>query len=162
MTAGQDRVLTVAARLYASRGVAGVSMRQLAAELAIQAPSIYSHFPSQAVLIEQVCQPYLDRLDALEHTTRWPATWAQIIREHQSQTRIVHHDPAVQQWGTVGLRARHLDRRFADWLCREDAPRSTAVMIVDLMHSLTVLDGLEWLQPVLLDLIADARKGLAL
>ena len=50
MGESRQRVLEAATRLFGEHGYAGVSMRDLAAEIGFQAPSIYSHFPSKAQL----------------------------------------------------------------------------------------------------------------
>jgi AcrR family transcriptional regulator len=51
--------------MFAEHGYAGVSMRDLAAELEIKAPSLYSHFPSKTELLRACLQPLIEQTDAL-------------------------------------------------------------------------------------------------
>jgi TetR/AcrR family transcriptional regulator, cholesterol catabolism regulator len=48
------RILDAAAALYARHGIAAVSMNDVAAEVGMQAGSIYFHFPSKATLAAEV------------------------------------------------------------------------------------------------------------
>jgi AcrR family transcriptional regulator len=54
----RQRILDVAAKLFAERGYAGTSVRDIAKELGIANPSIYHHFKSKAdVLVELLSAP---------------------------------------------------------------------------------------------------------
>ena len=101
LTPAGARVRDTAARLMSDRGVASVSMRDLAKELHMQAPSIYSHFPSQGALIEAVCSPYTNGVGRLLDVPRssLPAfleDWRRVIQFNLYAARIVHCDPAVR------------------------------------------------------------------
>jgi AcrR family transcriptional regulator len=61
----KQRVVDTATRMFAEQGYAGVSMRDLAAEIGIQAPSLYSHFSSKTDLLEACLEPLMERADAL-------------------------------------------------------------------------------------------------
>jgi AcrR family transcriptional regulator len=65
MSQARDRVTATALRMFSEHGYAGVSMRDLAKELNIQAPSIYSHFVSKDALLVATLLPFLDELDAV-------------------------------------------------------------------------------------------------
>jgi AcrR family transcriptional regulator len=65
MSEARDRVTAAALRMFSEHGYAGVSMRDLAKELNIQAPSIYSHFVSKDALLVATLLPFLDELDAV-------------------------------------------------------------------------------------------------
>jgi AcrR family transcriptional regulator len=58
-------ILDSALRLFAERGYAGASMRDIAAISSIQAPSLYSHYPSKQHLLAE-----LARLGHEEHLRR--------------------------------------------------------------------------------------------
>lgn len=86
--------------MYADRGVDGVSMRELAKALGIQAPSIYSHVPSKEALINLCIDPYLK---ALHDSVIGAATLRAFVREylavlgnHQSSAAILHQDPMLR------------------------------------------------------------------
>jgi AcrR family transcriptional regulator len=54
----RERILEVAAKLFAQQGYAGTSVRDIAKELGIANPSIYYHFKSKVeVLVELLSQP---------------------------------------------------------------------------------------------------------
>jgi AcrR family transcriptional regulator len=50
----RQRILDVAAKLFAQRGFSGTSIRDIAAELDIANPSIYHHFKSKEEILEQL------------------------------------------------------------------------------------------------------------
>lgn len=65
MSQARQRVVETARRMFAEHGYAGVSMRDLAAELEIKAPSLYSHFPSKTELLRACLQRLIEQTDAL-------------------------------------------------------------------------------------------------
>ena len=65
MSEARDRVTVTALRMFSEHGYAGVSMRDLAKELNIQAPSIYSHFVSKDALLVATILPVLDELETV-------------------------------------------------------------------------------------------------
>ena len=65
MGKARQRVVDIATRMFGERGYAAVSMRDLAAEIGVQAPSIYSHFPSKAQLLMACLAPRMDEVDEL-------------------------------------------------------------------------------------------------
>ncbi|MCX8073618.1 MAG: TetR/AcrR family transcriptional regulator [Candidatus Binatia bacterium] len=60
----RELILDAAERLFATRGVDGVAVRDLARELGLTAPSLYNHFPSKQALYDAVLErglrPILD------------------------------------------------------------------------------------------------------
>lgn len=56
----REQVLEAAARSFGRRGYAGVSMRELAAELGITAGALYKHFPSKLALFREVVSSRTD------------------------------------------------------------------------------------------------------
>lgn len=52
----REVILDTAERLFAARGVDGVTMRDLAREMGLTAPSLYNHFPSKQALHDAVLE----------------------------------------------------------------------------------------------------------
>ncbi len=50
----RQRIISAAGRLFAERGYAGTSVRDIARELGISNPSIYHHFASKAEVLDEV------------------------------------------------------------------------------------------------------------
>ncbi len=107
MTAAKDRVTEAALRLFARQGSSGVSMRDLARELGIRAPSIYSHFPSKEALLVSTVTPMLDQLDALleqapaapvnkESRRAWLLRYLDFLSDNQVTVRFSMVDAGVQ------------------------------------------------------------------
>ncbi|WGD37898.1 TetR/AcrR family transcriptional regulator [Lysinibacter sp. HNR] len=50
----RDRILLIATRHFANAGLSGASLREIASEVGIKAPSIYTHFASKEELFAEV------------------------------------------------------------------------------------------------------------
>jgi AcrR family transcriptional regulator len=62
------RILDAARALFADRGYAGTSMRDLAEALGMTKAALYYHFPGKADILLALVEPLLDELDAIaEH-----------------------------------------------------------------------------------------------
>lgn len=65
----RERILDVAERLFAQRGLAGTAVRDIAREAGLTAPSLYNHFEGKQALYEAVIargvQPLFDLIDPL-------------------------------------------------------------------------------------------------
>ncbi len=62
MTSRRDEIREVAAQIFADRGYASTSMRDLARACEIRPASLYSHFESKAQIINEVLTPFLEEL----------------------------------------------------------------------------------------------------
>ena len=57
-----DQILAVAARLFAHKGVAATTVREIADEVGILSGSLYHHFDSKEAMVDEVLAPYLNDL----------------------------------------------------------------------------------------------------
>ena len=79
-TAGPDsestrkRILDVAEKLFAQKGLAGTAVRDIAREAGLTAPSLYNHFDGKQALYEAVLgrgvQPLFGLIDGIGHADR--------------------------------------------------------------------------------------------
>lgn len=54
-TSRQEEILDVAKKMFAERGYAETTMREIAAKLDVKAASLYSHFVSKEAILEAIC-----------------------------------------------------------------------------------------------------------
>ncbi len=59
------RILEVALRLFAERGYAGTSVRDIAEELGITKAAVHYHFAAKERLLESLVAPFVERLEAV-------------------------------------------------------------------------------------------------
>ena len=59
-----EQILAVAARLFARKGVAATTVREIADEVGILSGSLYHHFDSKEAMVDQILAPYLRDLRA--------------------------------------------------------------------------------------------------
>jgi AcrR family transcriptional regulator len=98
------RILEVAEELFAERGFAGTTLRDVAARVGVRNPSIYNHFPSKDALYEAVLSrgigPILGTLT--EFVEAGPAAYSDpravierlmaVLAEHPYLPRLVLHE----------------------------------------------------------------------
>lgn len=58
------RILASAAALFASKGVAATTVREIAGEVGILSGSLYHHFASKEAMVDEILSSYLDDLRA--------------------------------------------------------------------------------------------------
>ncbi len=57
-----DQILAVAAGLFARKGVAATTVREIADEVGILSGSLYHHFDSKEAMVDEILSPYLKAL----------------------------------------------------------------------------------------------------
>ena len=57
-----QQILAVAAALFARKGVAAATVREIADEVGILSGSLYHHFDSKEAMVDQILAPYLKDL----------------------------------------------------------------------------------------------------
>jgi TetR/AcrR family transcriptional regulator, tetracycline repressor protein len=87
-------VLRAAVALVDDRGVEALSMRTLAAELGVEAMSLYNHVPSKDALLDGIVETVLDEV----HVSAADATWQETLRE-----LALRHRAAAQRHPRVML-----------------------------------------------------------
>jgi AcrR family transcriptional regulator len=121
----RQRVLNAATRLYTENGYDGVSMRDLAQELGIRAPSLYSHFPCKADLLVAVVTPVQDSFEELldaapdspvtmSQRRAWLREMVEWSQQNGAMTRFIQYDPGVMHHPTLKGRADGLVKRLMD------------------------------------------------
>ncbi len=69
-----DQILAVAAELFARKGVAATTVREIADEVGILSGSLYHHFDSKEAMVDEILSPYLKDLgDACQRVVVRPA-----------------------------------------------------------------------------------------
>jgi AcrR family transcriptional regulator len=117
MSSARDRVTATALKMFSERGFAAVSMRDLARELGIQAPSLYSHYPSKDALLEATIAPLMDAVDKLlaeaptepvseDERREWLAAYVRLIVSERVALRIAVTDRTVAGRPHLGERLR--------------------------------------------------------
>ncbi len=115
----RDRILDVAEALFAERGFAGTSMRDIAAAAGLTAASLYNHFAGKDALYGAVLQrgirPLIDLMQQLSAAEQPEIETDAVIRavmDHLARRphlpRLIHHE--VVAGGT------HIARLARDWV----------------------------------------------
>jgi TetR/AcrR family transcriptional regulator, cholesterol catabolism regulator len=60
----RERILTCAAELFARKGVAAATVREIANQVGILSGSLYHHFESKEAIVDEILSSYLDDLRA--------------------------------------------------------------------------------------------------
>lgn len=106
MSESRDRVARQALEMFAASSYDAVSMRDLGQALNMQAPSIYSHFPSKESLLLSTLAPLLDGLDEVfadvpagpvsaDQRRDWLYRWVGVLIKHRLASRVAMYDRAV-------------------------------------------------------------------
>jgi AcrR family transcriptional regulator len=100
----RDAILASAAALFASRGVAATTIRQIADEVGILSGSLYHHFESKEAIVDEIVSSYLEDLRtryknvlALESDPRQRlhdlvVTSLEVVEAHPHATEIYQND----------------------------------------------------------------------
>jgi AcrR family transcriptional regulator len=115
--------------MFADQGYSAVSMRTLADELGIQAPSLYSHFPSKDAMLLAVVEPFLAEVDEqldrippapVTATARrqWLTDAVDLLRSHPQQLQLVTNDRTLALHPTIGPQLARIRERMVECFCR--------------------------------------------
>jgi AcrR family transcriptional regulator len=71
----RERILEEAVKLFYERGFTGTTLDDIAAELGVTKPFIYTHFRSKTDLLAAICSPTIElSLDAVMHASMGPGS----------------------------------------------------------------------------------------
>jgi AcrR family transcriptional regulator len=94
------RIRAAALALVDRDGLDALSMRKLAAELGVQAASLYSHVATKEDLLNDVASEIIDRVDVggftagwREGLTRWARSYRAVLAEHRNMVPFVARGP---------------------------------------------------------------------
>jgi AcrR family transcriptional regulator len=82
----EHQILAAAAALFAERGYATTSTRELAARVGVRSASIYYHFPSKGAILRRICADSLARITSAASSVAEPepsvASFSRMIEAH--------------------------------------------------------------------------------
>ena len=99
-----DRILDAAEALFAERGFAGTTLRDVASRVGVRNPSLYNHFASKealyAAVLERVTRPVLEGLTELlaegeqgaDGTRRFVERIWGLLARHPNLPRLIQHE----------------------------------------------------------------------
>ena len=117
-----DRILDAAEALFAERGYAGATLRDVAAAVGLRTPSLYNHFPNKeslyAAVLERGISPVLDVLtEVVEARDRSERDVRQVVERtmelvgrHPNLPRLIQHETLSG--------GRHLTPMLREWIQR--------------------------------------------
>ena len=99
----RERLLEVAATLFAREGYRGVSLAEIAGAAGISAPAIYNHFGSKDDLfIETATNIFEEIKDAVAQSAAAPGTWHdKLARVLATCEELYREDAVLQRFGSV-------------------------------------------------------------
>ena len=117
-----ERILDAAETLFAERGYAEATLRDVAAEVGLRTPSLYNHFPSKealyAAVLERGISPVLDVLtEVVETRDRSDRDVRQIVERTMGLVGKRPNLPRLIQHETLSG-GRHLTPMLRDWVQR--------------------------------------------
>ncbi len=120
--ATRDRILQVALELFAERGFAGTSTRELSERLGFTKAALYYHFRTKDELLTALLGPALDGLEALVSGLPARATnasrrellrgFVDLLSAHAPVIRVLVRDPSIGSSPAVAELARRAKALF--------------------------------------------------
>jgi AcrR family transcriptional regulator len=104
--ATKRRILDVAIELFSARGFHESSMRDIAAQVGIEAPSLYAHYASKEEILRTILEDYRREIAAM----RLPdEALERIVEQHSTEAILVEGFKAIRQ-GVAGARTQRAMR----------------------------------------------------
>jgi AcrR family transcriptional regulator len=116
----RERILQEAVALFYARGFAGTTLDDIAAELGVTKPFIYTHFRSKTDLLAAVCKPTIEMsMEAIANAAKLPGTATERLRHGIIDfTRVV-----LQRQANIAIYFREEKSLAPDALAEIDALR---------------------------------------
>ncbi|GAA2658209.1 TetR/AcrR family transcriptional regulator [Paractinoplanes durhamensis] len=103
----RERIVAAAGTLVDAEGLEALSVRRLAAELGVQGPSLYNHFPTKADIVDAVADAVVEQVDLSVFGEKpWPEalrSWAQdyhgVLTEHPNIVPVLAQGPGRRPAG---------------------------------------------------------------
>jgi AcrR family transcriptional regulator len=133
---GQDRERTpdgiarVALELFAAKGYAGASVRDIAEAMGLTKAGVSYHFPAKEDLLHYLVEPVLEAVERvlesasgvkLSSAREVLAAYLGVVLEHRQVVRLVVNDPAVVHHPSLGPRIADQHQRLRDLLVGPNA-----------------------------------------
>jgi len=91
----KERIMLAAVRLFAEKGYAAVSVRDIADAVHIKAASLYNHFESKEALFVEIVQTvktvYLEFYDRMDEQMEKAVSFEQVLEILFSELKVVYH-----------------------------------------------------------------------
>lgn len=130
MESTHEAIASAALELFAAKGYAGTSVRDIAETMGLTKAGVSYHFPAKEDLLHYVVDPVLDAVDelierssgsGLDSAREVLASYLQLMLEHRMQFAVVVNDPAVAHHAELGARIDEQHRRLRALLVGADA-----------------------------------------
>ena len=117
-----ERILDAAEALFAERGYAGATLRDVASQVGLRTPSLYNHFPNKeslyAAVLERGISPVLDVLsEVVEARDRSDRDVRQVVERTMKLVGRRPELPRLIQHETLSG-GRHLSPLLREWIQR--------------------------------------------
>lgn len=97
----RQRIVEAASALIDAEGLDALSVRRLATELGVQAPSLYNHFPTKSEILDAVADALIEQVDISafgqvewrEALRRWARSYRAVLRAHPNIVPVFAHGP---------------------------------------------------------------------
>lgn len=116
-----DAIASAALELFAAKGYAGTSVREIAEMMGITKAGVSYHFPAKEDLLHYLVDPVLDAVDELIERSSGSgpgsprevlASYLELMLEYRMQFAVVVNDPAVIHHPLLGARIDEQHRRL--------------------------------------------------
>jgi TetR/AcrR family transcriptional regulator, cholesterol catabolism regulator len=125
-----NQILAVAAGLFASKGVAATTVREIADQVGILSGSLYHHFESKEAMVDEILAPYLkdlrarykevlsSRADPRSRLADLVVASLQVVEAHPHATEIYQSDvnylSQFERFGYLKTAARDVRKAWID------------------------------------------------
>jgi AcrR family transcriptional regulator len=134
----RERILQEAVALFYARGFTGTTLDDIAAELGVTKPFIYTHFRSKTDLLAAICKPTIEMsMEAIANASKLPGTATERLRHAIIDfTRVV-----LQRQANIAIYFREEKSLAPDALAEIDALRKRFDQLLSKLLSDGVASG---------------------